>query len=139
MKSQQTKRNGRPYWVWVVTLFILMPVSSLAKDSLTDEALGRVTAKGVSPISPAGEYMKFSFESGGVKLDGDLTWQQSPLPDSIGSLTLQGHAQENLQSLISINAVNSNIYLLLNMNVNIDSNNVQLTQTNTFTHPLPEF
>jgi hypothetical protein len=116
-----------------------MPVSSLANDSLTDEALGRITAKGSSPSSPAGEYMKFFFESGGVKLDGDLTWQQSPLPDSVGSLTLQGHAQENLQSLISINAVNSNIYLLLNMNVNIDSNIVQLTQTNTLTPHLPEF
>jgi hypothetical protein len=46
------------------------------------------------------------------------------------TLTLSGGAQQNLSSLVNINAVNSNINVLLNLNVNINSTVGTLTQTN---------
>ena len=43
---------------------------------------------------------------------------------------MNGTAQQNLTSLININAVNSNVSVLLNLNVNINSSVGTLTQTN---------
>jgi hypothetical protein len=43
---------------------------------------------------------------------------------------MNGQAQQNLSSLININAVNSNINVLLNLNVNLNSTVGTLTQTN---------
>ncbi len=48
----------------------------------------------------------------------------------IGTLTLTDGAQANLQSLININAVNSSVNVLLNLNINIDSNVGTLNQFN---------
>jgi len=49
---------------------------------------------------------------------------------SIGTLTLNGNAQQNLSSLININAVNSKINVLLNLNVNINSTVGTIIQSN---------
>ena len=46
------------------------------------------------------------------------------------TLTLSGGAQQNLTSLININAVNSNVNVLLNLNVNINSTVGTITQVN---------
>jgi hypothetical protein len=43
---------------------------------------------------------------------------------------MNGQAQQNLSSLININAVNSNINVLLNLNVNLNSTVGTLTQAN---------
>jgi len=58
-------------------------------------------------------------------LTGPLTTIQNQ-----GTLTLSGGAQQNLTSLVNINAVNSNVNVLLNLNVNINSTVGTLTQTN---------
>jgi len=50
--------------------------------------------------------------------------------NSTGTLSLSGGAQQNLSSLVNINAVNSNINVLLNLNVNINSTVGTLTQSN---------
>lgn len=49
---------------------------------------------------------------------------------SVGTLTLNGSAQQNLSSLININAVNSKVNVLLNLNVNINSTVGTIIQTN---------
>jgi hypothetical protein len=49
---------------------------------------------------------------------------------SIGSITLNGNAQQNLSSLINLNAVNSKINVLLNLNVNINSTVGTIIQSN---------
>ena len=46
------------------------------------------------------------------------------------TLTLNGGAQQNLTSLININAVNSNVNVLLNLNVNINSTVGTIMQSN---------
>ena len=58
-------------------------------------------------------------------LTGPLTTTQNQ-----GTLTLNGGAQQNLTSLVNINAVNSNVNVLLNLNVNINSTVGTITQTN---------
>jgi hypothetical protein len=63
---------------------------------------------------------------------GTLQVLTGPLTSTtnMGTLTLNGSAQQNLSSLVNINAVNSNINVLLNLNVNINSTVGTLTQTN---------
>jgi hypothetical protein len=47
-----------------------------------------------------------------------------------GTINLGGSAQQNLSSLININAVNSTINVLLNLNINIDSTVGTILQNN---------
>jgi len=51
-----------------------------------------------------------------------------------GSINLSDTAQQNLTSLVNINAVNSNVNVLLNLNVNINSTVGTLTQSNMGKH-----
>jgi hypothetical protein len=48
----------------------------------------------------------------------------------MGTLTLSGNAQQNLNSIININAVNSKVNVLLNLNVNINSTVGSVLQSN---------
>jgi hypothetical protein len=52
----------------------------------------------------------------------------------MGTLSLNGNAQQNLSSLVNINAVNSQVNVLLNLNVNINSTVGTLTQANLGKH-----
>jgi hypothetical protein len=49
---------------------------------------------------------------------------------NMSALTLNGGAQQNLSSLVNINAVNSNINVLLNLNVNMNSTVGTVMQSN---------
>jgi hypothetical protein len=49
---------------------------------------------------------------------------------NLGTLSLNGSAQQNLSSLVNINAVNSNINVLLNLNVNMNSTVGSIVQSN---------
>jgi hypothetical protein len=103
-------------------------------EPLNDAALERVTAGGVSAGISNGVV---DFEgsvptaNGLVTGAGTLAVLKGPITGtSIGSLTLNGEAQQNLSSLVNINAVNSNINVLLNLNVNINSMVGNLMQSN---------
>src|ERR1035441_2143023 len=94
------------------------------KKALDDSVLDRVTAAGVSATVSQG-VVSFSGQvptaNGLVSSTGTLTVQSAPVSSStLGSLTLNGSAQQNLSSLININAVNSQINVLLNLNINIE-------------------
>lgn len=97
--------------------------------------MDRVTAAGVS-ASFSGGVIQFQGSTptanGLVTGAGTLQVLTGPISTSTntGTLTLNGGAQQNLSSLININAVNSNINVLLNLNVNINSTVGTLTQTN---------
>jgi hypothetical protein len=101
---------------------------------LSDSTLDNVTAAGVSASASNG-VVKFEGQTptpnGLVSSAGSLAVQNSPVAGtSIGSLTLNGNAQQNLSSLININAVNSKINVLLNLNVNINSTVGTIIQSN---------
>jgi hypothetical protein len=101
---------------------------------MSDSTLDHVTAAGIS-ASAANGVVKFQGEvptpNGLVSSAGSLAVQSaSSTNTSIGSLTLNGNAQQNLSSLINLNAVNSKINVLLNLNVNINSTVGTIIQSN---------
>ncbi|HSY69057.1 MAG TPA: hypothetical protein VK813_10475 [Edaphobacter sp.] len=105
---------------------------------LNDAALDQVTAAGGGGITAGLANGVITFQgsvptkNGLVSGAGTLAVLTGPSSTTLnqGTLTLNGQAQQNLSSLININAVNSNINVLLNLNVNINSTVGTLTQTN---------
>lgn len=110
---------------------------SSKKKALDDSMLDRVTAAGVSVrVSPSG-VINFTGQvptaNGLVTSTGSLVVQapsSSTSTTTTGSLNLSGNAQQNLSSLININAVNSTINVLLNLNININSTVGTILQSN---------
>jgi hypothetical protein len=102
---------------------------------LNDAAMDRVTAGGMTAGLSDG-IVKFQgsvpTKNGLVTGAGTLAVLTGPLTSTTnqGTLTLNGGAQQNLTSLVNINAVNSNVNVLLNLNVNINSTVGTITQTN---------
>jgi hypothetical protein len=107
-----------------------------APQPLNDAAMDRVTAGGVTAgVSNGVVNFQGSVptQNGLVTGAGTLAVLTGPLTgttQSQSTLTLNGQAQQNLSSLININAVNSNINVLLNLNVNLNSTVGTITQTN---------
>jgi hypothetical protein len=100
---------------------------------LSDAALDRVTAGTVTAGLSDG-VVKFQGQTptanGLVSSSGSLAVENVPLSSTTGTLSINGNAQQNLSSLVNINAVNSKINVLLNLNVNINSSVGTLTQAN---------
>jgi hypothetical protein len=101
---------------------------------LSDAALDQVTAGNISAGMSDG-VVRFQGQAptanGLVSSSGSLALQSGPLGgNTMGTLSLNGNAQQNLSSLVNINAVNSQVNVLLNLNVNINSTVGTLTQSN---------
>jgi len=102
---------------------------------LSDAALDQVTAGSISAgISDGVVHFQGQAPTpnGLVSSSGTLALQSGPIggTTNMGTLNLNGNAQQNLSSLVNINAVNSKINVLLNLNVNINSTVGTLTQSN---------
>jgi hypothetical protein len=118
-----------------------MPVQARAQATtktkampLSDAALDQVTAGTISAGISEG-VVRFQGQTptanGLVSSTGSLALQSGPIGGTtMGTLSLDGNAQQNLSSLVNINAVNSKINVLLNLNVNINSTVGTLTQSN---------
>ena len=107
------------------------------KKVLDDATLDRVTAAGVTTRVMPGGVINFSgavpTANGLVQGIGSLVVQpvsNSTTTTTTGTVNLGGNAQQNLSSLININAVNSTINVLLNLNVNINSTVGSILQSN---------
>ena len=102
---------------------------------LNDAAMDRITAAGVS-ASVSNGVVQFQGSvptaNGLVTGAGTLQVLTGPLTSTtnMGTLTLNGNAQQNLSSIVNINAVNSNINVLLNLNVNLNSTVGSIVQSN---------
>lgn len=101
---------------------------------MDDSTLNRVTAAGITANATNG-VVNFQGETatpnGLVSSVGSLAMSSGPITGmSVGTLTLNGSAQQNLSSLININAVNSKVNVLLNLNVNINSTVGTIIQSN---------
>lgn len=64
-----------------------------------------------------------------VNVEGDVQWEQIQ-QNRQSRLNFSDSAQENLQSFININAVSSNVNVLLNLNININSTTGDIQQFN---------
>ena len=112
-------------------------VSQSKRKAMDDSTLDRVTAAGVTAtVSPTG-VVNFSGQvptvNGLVSGVGSLVVQapgSTTTNTTTGTLNLSGSAQQNLSSLININAVNSTINVLLNLNININSTVGTVLQSN---------
>jgi hypothetical protein len=120
----------------IASLAMLIPagMAQSKRTPLSDAALDRVTAAGVTAGLSDG-VVKFQgsipTKNGLVTGAGTLAVLTGPLTGvNIGTLSLNGSAQQNLSSLVNINAVNSNINVLLNLNVNLNSTVGTIVQSN---------
>jgi hypothetical protein len=109
-------------------------VTQHKRTPLSDVAMDRVTAAGVT-AGFSGGVINFQGSvptaNGLVTGAGTMQVLSGPITsNNMGTLSLSGGAQQNLSSLVNINAVNSNINVLLNLNVNINSTVGTLTQSN---------
>jgi len=107
------------------------------RKPLDDATLDRVTAAGVTARVSLGGVVNFSgavpTANGLVTGIGSLVVQpvsNSTTNTTTGTVSLGGSAQQNLSSLININAANSTINVLLNLNVNINSTVGTILQSN---------
>jgi hypothetical protein len=127
--------------LFVVASFALLIQAGMAQtrpqhkpQPLNDAALDRVTAGGMTAGISDG-VVKFQgsvpTKNGLVTGAGTLAVLTGPLTSlNQSTLTLNGQAQQNLTSLVNINAANSVVNVLLNLNVNINSTVGTITQTN---------
>jgi hypothetical protein len=102
--------------------------------ALSDDALDKVTAGTISANTSEG-VVKFQGQAqtakGLVSSTGSLAVQSGGVNNTnVGIISINGNAQQNLSSLINLNAVNSKINVLMNLNVNINSTVGTLTQSN---------
>jgi len=128
------------YRTLLVTALLLATqagVSQSRRKPLDDSMLDRVTAAGVTTNVSPGGVVNFTGEvptvNGLVSGAGSLVVQapgNSTTNTTTGSINLSGNAQQNLSSLININAVNSTINVLLNLNININSTVGTILQSN---------
>ena len=111
-----------------------VPMSQAGPTPMSDGALDKTTAAGISASMTNGVIAfqgQVPTANGLVSAAGTLLTQTGPLTGAnIGTLSLNGSAQQNLSSLVNINAVNSNINVLLNLNVNINSTVGSILQSN---------
>jgi len=113
-----------------LALGFFMPTHAYSAEPLSDEKLDNITAgnahlanQNIQPI----RLEKYTSNGTHIVVDGDaqlLTSNQN------NQLLLSDNAQQNLNSLININAVNAPINVLLNLNINIDSVVENLQQFN---------
>ena len=110
------------------------------KKPMTDAELDSITA-GSASVSNKDELLTFEVSKRTrlgktVTAEGELQVVESLRGITIGNLVLSDQAQSNLQSVININAVNSSVNVLLNLNVSIDSTVGAVNQLN-LNAPLP--
>jgi hypothetical protein len=102
------------------------------KHLLTDEEMDQVCAGGVD-ATMTGNVLSFAGRTANGEVSGAGTVEVRTAAEqnaTSGVLILQDSAQSGSKSFIGINAVNSQIQVLLNLNVNINSTVGTLSQTN---------
>lgn len=122
------------------TAFFMMTTCQAAVTPMTEEQLDTETAKGFSAtISPTGS-IDFAVDQptkSGIPVSAngtlDVLQKTDPL-NHANFLSLNDSAQQNLRALISVNAVDSDVQVLMNMTVNIDSNVGVIEQANQALH-----
>jgi len=129
--------------VTIALLLITMADSAwAAAHKLSDQELDQVTG-GDFTVQALNGAWQFAFNTaGGVNGNGTLSMSAIPLSIAANSLTLNqsslslnGNAQQNLQALVNVNAVNSTVNVLLNLNINMPNSVVgTLTQGNQILH-----
>ena len=121
--------NGKKTLHTAVALLAMLGAAGYAAADgreLSDAELDEVVA-GTVPPEVHEELLNFSYiGSAGsrhmAEVDGTLSISGQPLPDvPTGLLIIDNGAQNNLRALVNLNAVNSEVTVLLNLNISINS------------------
>lgn len=116
----------------------LLAIASIvnAAEPLDDAKLDAITAGGADETSELLEFnVKHETASGRrIEVDGAVDVKRVRSLEN-AALLLQDSAQSNLQSLININAVQSAVNVLVNLNITIDSNVGEIRQLNLASAP----
>ena len=127
--------KGMTAVLFAVMLLLLGPIPVLGMQELSENELDEITAGGISANIVDG-VLQFQFAketASGRYVEGSGTVSQlaQPLSGGSSSILLRDNAQSNLSSFITVNAVNSVVQLLVNLNININSVIGTLGQSNT--------
>ena len=118
--------------------FIFMMLFSMEVwgfEQLSDLKLNAITAGNATVDLDSSDVLTripFYYTSNRGSVEGEVIVVPEYSNYETSSLLISDNAQSNLKSMININAVNSPIQILLNLNVNINSNIEQIRQLNTF-------
>ena len=109
---------------------------SYAAEPLDDSELARITGQGYEVDTSVPNMIGFNFHDLGARkgIDGSGNMELRTLPQlspGNNSITLSDNAQSNLSALMNINAANAVIQVLMNLNINIDSEVGSLIQQNS--------
>lgn len=119
-----------------LALLLAGPGSAKAFEELSEDELGRITAgAGSSQIVDGVLEFQYGRETANgryyIETSGSVSQLVEPLPGDPGSyLIVSDNAQSNLNSFITVNAVNSTVQLLINLNVSINSTIGTVGQSN---------
>ena len=128
-------RAGVPLVVlFALAMAITGGAAAAGPVALTEAELDRVTA-GSASVAETQDLMRFDItrrtRSGrAIAVGGDLLLLDPTGTGARGNRLILNHAQNHLQSIININAVHSNVNVLLNLNISIDSRIDAVNQTN---------
>jgi hypothetical protein len=122
--------------IWCCALFLGIATGAARGEerALSDEEMDLITAGSLSASVTDGKLgFLMAGNQGRVTVQGDAA--VSTAPNSTGGPTsaiiLRDNAQSNLQALVNVNAVNSKVQVLINLNVNINSSVGAVYQTNS--------
>lgn len=121
---------------WTPCLFLLAP-AVFSQELLTDEQLDAITAGADDTQLEEIVVHAARFTASGkhVSVDGTLGVQRATDAVNAADLLLRDSAQSNLQALVNLNAVQSAVNVLVNLNINIDSQVGELHQLNLTSPP----
>ena len=118
----------------VLVVFVtLLSTQVWALEELTDEQLHAVTAGSQDPTASSEAALTripFRYSSAKARVDGEVLVVPLALTQQTATLKLTDNAQSHLRSMININAVNSPIQILLNLNINVNSKIGNINQWN---------
>lgn len=112
----------------VVLATTVHPEHVMAQVRLSEAELDHITA-GNSAGSVPVQAEHLTQRGTRINVEGDVQWEQIQQFQQ-NRLNLSDNAQQNLQSFININAVDSNVNVLLNLNFNINSSTGDIQQFN---------
>ena len=124
----------------LAALVVMSSSMAHAFVELSDAEMDAVTA-GSASVTVEKDIVRFEFSAplnGGRYVGGDGTLQlrNTLTNNTFGSLVISDNAQSNLKALVNVNAVNSPVQVLLNLNINVNSVVNGLRQFN-IAGPLP--
>ena len=114
---------------------LLAPGHIWGLEILTDAEMQNITAGSLGSTTDSREALTripFRYSSGKGRVDGEVIVVPTATFSQTATMQLMDNAQSNLRSLININAVNSPIHVLLNLNINLNSTVGHLNQWNQF-------